>query len=313
MKRTLTLVSSLLLCLNGITQNFHFVKITLDTRKFPNTSCSLNAPADGVTPSPLNKIYMHAGVCWYDGASGSSAINSNPAEAFCQLQITPLNSGVWQSVVGNWGAFPQDDNVGVMVDQGSGIWTKEFVLEQYFSAPDVSTETNTLSTPPVTSMPMNINATPYTMGLVFRDPTGAISGRDSTCNDIFIWKLNTTPEVIQSDFNAWPNGPVSFVYQLASLDEKDLWYDHQVYPNPFSERVTLKFLLPRIQKSVQVEVIDALGRTVRTLYNGELSAGNHLITWDGSNDDNGLAENGIYFIRMRAGVTTSSERIILNR
>ena len=293
-------------------QTLHHMKIVLDTRKFNNINCSLNAPCDGVTPTPLTKVYMHAGVCWYNGNVTPPGTDiSGAAEAFCIQQIIPLNSRVWQSVVGNWGNNPQDDNVGVMVNEGNGIFTKEFDLELYFSSPDVSTETNTISNPPVTSMPMNPNATPYTMGLVFRDPTGLISGRDSTCNDIFIWKLATTPEVIQSDFSNWTTGPISFEYGVASVSERDLAYDRQIYPNPMNESVQIKFYLAAAQQDFEMNIFDATGRKVKTIYRGELPAGSQTATWDATNDEGNRVEAGVYFFTMRSGTSVVTDRLML--
>jgi hypothetical protein len=294
----------------GVAQTLHRMKIVLDTRKFNNINCSLNAPCDGVTPTPLTKVYMHAGVCW-NNAGNTSDINSPGAEIFCIQQISPLNSLVWQSVVGNWGNNPQDDNVGVMVDEGNGIFTKEFDLELYFSSPDVSTETNTLSNPPITSMPMNPNATPYTMGLVFRDATGTISGRDSTCNDIFIWKLATTPEVIQSDFSNWTTGPVSFEYGVASVTERDLAYNRQISPNPMNESVQIKFYLAAAQQDFEMNVFDATGRKVKTIYRGQLPIGSQTATWDATDDAGNRVEPGMYFFTMRSGTSVVTDRLVL--
>jgi hypothetical protein len=295
---------------SGMAQTIHHMKIMLDTRKFNNINCSLNSPCDGVTPTPLTKVYMHAGVCW-NNAGNTSDINSPGAEIFCIQQIIPLNSLVWQSVVGNWGTTPQDDNVGVMLDEGNGIFSKEFDLELYFSSSDVSTELNPVSN--ITSQPMNPNATPYTMGLVFRDPTGLISGRDSTCNDIFIWKLATTPEVIQSDFSNWTTGPVSFEYGVASVTERDLAYDRQISPNPFNESVQIKFYLAAAQQDFEMNVFDATGRKVKTIYRGQLPIGAQTATWDATNDEGNLVDAGLYFFTIRSGTSVVTDRLILTK
>jgi hypothetical protein len=51
-------------------------------------------------------------------------------------------------------------------------------------------------------------------------------------------------------------------------------------PNPFSERTTIRFLLPAPGR-VRLEVLDILGRRVMTLLDGPAGAGMHAIRLDG--------------------------------
>ncbi len=70
-----------------------------------------------------------------------------------------------------------------------------------------------------------------------------------------------------------------------------------VSPNPFRNGTDLSFALSdwAAQMPVSVKVVDASGRLVRNLFQGNLEAGSHNITWDG-NDSNGRSvANGLYF------------------
>ena len=71
------------------------------------------------------------------------------------------------------------------------------------------------------------------------------------------------------------------------------------YPNPFNPRTTIRFELP-YEKQVQITVYNILGRQVRVLYNASASAGQHLVSWDGTNEQNIPVAAGIYFYRMDA-------------
>ncbi|MFT4603612.1 MAG: hypothetical protein ACI9W4_000327 [Rhodothermales bacterium] len=55
----------------------------------------------------------------------------------------------------------------------------------------------------------------------------------------------------------------------------------QNYPNPFNPVTTIQFALPEASE-VQVVVFDILGRPVRTLIQGTMSAGNHEVQFDAS-------------------------------
>ncbi len=67
----------------------------------------------------------------------------------------------------------------------------------------------------------------------------------------------------------------------------------QNFPNPFNPRTTIRFALPSVAE-VRLTVFDLLGREVVTLAEGEMSAGGHVIAFDGE----GLA-SGPYFCQLR--------------
>ena len=70
------------------------------------------------------------------------------------------------------------------------------------------------------------------------------------------------------------------------------------HPNPFVEKTTIHFNLPQ-RGEVRVEIVDVLGRHVRTLQNGTLPAGRHELTWD-ARDDRGLpVPSGTYLTVVR--------------
>lgn len=323
MKRKITLIAlTLALPMASImAQTTHYIKIQLDTKKFNNPGCSLNAPADGSGgPSPLTDVYMHAGVCWY---APNAPTDETAASIFCGSTITPLCSEVWQSVKGNWGQTPLADGVGQMVNESNGIFTKEFIVEEYFGAPDVSTATedctyNGTSTS-VTSQAMPSGRTAYTMGLVFRDPTGAITGRDSDCKDIFIYQLNAVlpnvPKVIKgADLTEWPDGPVSFIYSLSGIETNELFYERNIAPNPLTgDEANINFFVRSHQKDFEINVYDAIGNLVKTIYRGELMAGKQIAHWDASNNDGAKVANGMYYFTMRSGNNMVSDKIIVNR
>ena len=83
-------------------------------------------------------------------------------------------------------------------------------------------------------------------------------------------------------------------------------------PNPFRERVTLRYTLPSAQE-VRVAVYDVLGRRVQTLVDGLKEAGPHRATWDGVDRSGGTLASGVYFVRWTTEGTQHTERVLLVR
>ncbi len=80
------------------------------------------------------------------------------------------------------------------------------------------------------------------------------------------------------------------------------------WPNPFNPSTTLRFAVREAQP-VQVILFDALGRRVRTLFDGAVPAGEmQTLRIDGS----GLP-SGVYFVRLTGAVETAMQRLTLLR
>jgi hypothetical protein len=72
----------------------------------------------------------------------------------------------------------------------------------------------------------------------------------------------------------------------------------QNYPNPFNNSTMIKYQLPS-QANVSIKVYDVIGRMVKNLYQGNQSAGNHSIAWNGNDNNNILVTSGVYFYRIQ--------------
>ncbi|HMB71697.1 MAG TPA: FlgD immunoglobulin-like domain containing protein [bacterium] len=69
------------------------------------------------------------------------------------------------------------------------------------------------------------------------------------------------------------------------------------FPNPFEEATSLRFSLESNVRRVLVEVYDVQGRRVRTLLDGPMTRGTHVVGWD-SRDESGVrVAAGVYFAR----------------
>ena len=97
-----------------------------------------------------------------------------------------------------------------------------------------------------------------------------------------------------------------------SNEEDEGWMDrvsyalHQNFPNPFSERTTVRFDVPE-PVYVKLAVFDTGGRHVYDLVDHVVVKGSHSVNWDSSD----LA-NGVYFIRLQTeeGVQTKQATLL---
>jgi flagellar hook assembly protein FlgD len=70
------------------------------------------------------------------------------------------------------------------------------------------------------------------------------------------------------------------------------------YPNPFNPATTIRFQLATAAR-VELTVFDVRGAIVSRLLQGERSAGQHAVIWDGLDDSGRPAASGVYLARLR--------------
>jgi len=124
--------------------------------------------------------------------------------------------------------------------------------------------------------------------------------------DIFYDKFNCVLAVPLMDSNA-----VDFISTPTGMAEEEyipvpgVVEIGSVYPNPFNDRATVKFVLSN-SADVDLEVFDLNGRLVTALARGYYESGEHLVDFDGC----GLS-SGVYFVRLRVGNSASTRKTVL--
>lgn len=82
------------------------------------------------------------------------------------------------------------------------------------------------------------------------------------------------------------------------------------FPNPFNPSTTISFTLPNAGHAT-LDVYDLLGRHVVTLFDESVSAGEHLVVWDGKDRYGASVASGIYFYRLTTEVSSISKKMLL--
>lgn len=81
----------------------------------------------------------------------------------------------------------------------------------------------------------------------------------------------------------------------------------QNHPNPFNPSTEIRFSLPR-HVHVTLKVFDVNGREVATLVDGEMTTGNHAVTFSPSH-----TASGLYFYKLTAGKFSQTRKAVLLR
>ena len=85
-----------------------------------------------------------------------------------------------------------------------------------------------------------------------------------------------------------------------------------VAPNPFNPRTQLHFTLPEAA-AVDLALYDLRGRRIRTMIQGPMAAGPHVVAWDGRDHAGRAAAAGVYLARLSAGAHEAAARLVLVR
>jgi len=92
------------------------------------------------------------------------------------------------------------------------------------------------------------------------------------------------------------------------------FYLSQNYPNPFSEKTTIKYCVAYKTK-VKVGVFNSEGKMVRSLLDEEQEAGTYEIEFDATGlPGGGLAPSeGIYVYKLRAGNFSATKKMLMSK
>jgi hypothetical protein len=84
----------------------------------------------------------------------------------------------------------------------------------------------------------------------------------------------------------------------------------QNYPNPFNPTTRINYSLAQ-GRQVNLVIYDILGRKVRTLQNQFMTAGSHLIIWNGVASSGDPVASGTYFYKLEANNRSITRKMVL--
>jgi len=84
----------------------------------------------------------------------------------------------------------------------------------------------------------------------------------------------------------------------------------QNHPNPFNPQTTISFSLPQNGRA-ELAVYNVRGELVKTLVSGPMTAGENVVTWNGTDSAGKPVGTGVYFYRLRAAGRTEVRKMLL--
>ncbi len=134
--------------------------------------------------------------------------------------------------------------------------------------------------------------------------------------------LNTTDEMCLAymHFLPYQNGDENYnIDSLMNLNTASILENNfnnsiiSVYPNPFSEELTLQFKEQKTGDIVSVIIYDLNGKVIRKIAkNLVLTTSDTEIRWDGKNEQGEKVQQGIYFISVNLNGNFYNQRIVKN-
>lgn len=121
-------------------------------------------------------------------------------------------------------------------------------------------------------------------------------------------KINFSPDKILGD----PIIPFTLHKVDASANVPTVFSLSNNYPNPFNPSTIFSVGIPNA-KPVKIVVYNILGQLVKTLTQGPLAAGFHLIEWNGTNDQGRSVASGVYFVVMTTEKFRQTRKAVLLR
>lgn len=218
------------------------------------------------------------------------------------------------------------------LDESLDAGTYEYTIEAYYiNPPGISEPTDPVSAVIVLNPPINAEASsqPPNIILTWSAPNRGVDYynvyRDGGLyvqgvNGIMFIDINVPTGTYvynvtavydggyESEFSndawvGWPGTDPNLIPLVTVLDGN--------YPNPFNPETTISFSVSQTSLFVNMTIYNLKGQKIKTLVNEVLSAGNHWVVWDGTDDNGKKVSSGVYLYKMEAGNYLETKKMIL--
>lgn len=143
------------------------------------------------------------------------------------------------------------------------------------------------------------------------DAAGRLYLCDWTGNKVFRYDFTTselTPFITTGGLAA-PNSILVREGVNAAIDLPESRFRLGVSPNPAGEAVRITYFLEKAA-AVRLEVVNALGQKVASLFSGKQTVGEHEFSWSGMTRNGLRAQAGVCFVRLAVGEEVVMERVV---
>jgi chitodextrinase len=151
-----------------------------------------------------------------------------------------------------------------------------------------------------------IDLTPLTMGR--GRYTNEAQYWNGTLDDIRIYEVALSEQEIRAIFDEFNPDSINNL----GPDSSHIFFLYPNNPNPFNTTTTINYLVNQAG-NVKFAVYDILGREIKVLFEGYISAGPHSAEWDGTDSKGTRVPSGTYFYQIRGedGVASGKKMILI--
>jgi len=93
------------------------------------------------------------------------------------------------------------------------------------------------------------------------------------------------------------------------VEKAKLYAIRNIYPNPFNNRVYVKYNIPE-NSNVTIDIFDLSGGIVKELVKGKYNGGEYIVSWDGKNEDGKLVSSGVYLITFISNNIVEAKKVL---
>jgi len=226
----------------------------------------------------------------------------------------------------SWGDFDNDGDVDLFAAHVDGFdntfFSNDGNANSWINIKFVGTLSNIMAIGTKVRVKANIKGSPvWQLREISGQSGGGVGGSQNSFNAEF--GLGDA-SVIDSLIIEWPSGTIEnftnvnvnqFITAtenggITGINEKSYNFPNQFelsqnYPNPFNPVTSIRYSLPEASE-VSLSIYNLKGELAAVLVKRYLPAGNHTVTWDGSN-----FASGIYFYRLQAGDFVQTRKMVL--
>jgi serine protease AprX len=113
-----------------------------------------------------------------------------------------------------------------------------------------------------------------------------------------------------------PSDYYTFSYGDMIISRSDIRISEYIlsnnFPNPFNNLTNINFVIKQ-QSDVELNIYDALGQKVITLFSGSAVMGEYTVSWNGRRDNGIYCASGIYIYRLRINGSEYTGKMVLLR
>ncbi len=137
----------------------------------------------------------------------------------------------------------------------------------------------------------------------------SLDGNGGTATKTYALVYGSTLEELQENVDA-ANAALNPVTPVSNDTPVKLFELAQNHPNPFNPVTNIKFSVA-LDGHVDLAVYDLSGRKIRTLVSETRVAGQHTVTWDGTDAAGNSVPSGMYFYKYVAGGESTAKKMTL--